>query len=365
MTQKLKVPVTDLVVEEKKSSGDALGGITGARYFNCHATYAGSELHPTLGMPTELFVKLRQPEQPLDEFLPEAVAGNLFKNIVTDPLPIARTFWGGPHSVICENLKDHLSARNFREKGRVSVSDAKHIFEAYAHVHAAFWRLPHTMGLKTFDTWNQLIGEGGPQYADGGWSEEERERAYALFGPHRRLLDKMRSEIGHANIFQHLSSHATTLCQGDAHPGQVLKIKKHSSYAEEHGRWQIIDFGQAIVANPAIDIGSFMLYVDAKDADERKDCLKAYWDALTGRLIAKGVNPGLTFEQFQLHVRIASTWRMILGFCWYSAEGPLSEDDANAVREESHVSEDYPFDEQSYNALVEQMKQPLAGGGYS
>merc|ERR1712232_1448470 len=124
----------------------------------------------------------------------------------------------------------------------------------------------------------------------------------------------MRDELGFEKIFEWMSSISTTLCQGDAHKGNVLKLKKHSGYAEEHGRWQLIDFGEALVANPAIDIGAFAYNVDFQSEEDYDQYLKFYWDELTQRLQEKSVIPGMTFEQFGLAVQIGMFWRAICDF---------------------------------------------------
>merc|ERR1711924_434190 len=135
-----------------------------------------------------------------------------------------------------------------------------------AHLHASFWKLPHVVGLKTPEEWLSLLFNC--------WTAKQREVGYSLFGPEFSAeINRICEDIGFAKLFEHLNSHATTLCQGDAHNGQVLRMKKHSSYAQEHGRTVLIDFGCAIVANPVFDIGSFIVGVEIKNDEEYIQCL--------------------------------------------------------------------------------------------
>merc|ERR1712113_1192182 len=149
LSQKLQVPVTDCIATVKKGGGE--GGASGAKFFHCEVKYAGTELEPTYGMPTQLFVKLRTPEQPITEFAAEFVVGNLARHMV-DPPPMARVFCAGPHSVICENLKNELSMKQWHSSGeggdKCELETGIEILKAFAHLHASFWKLPHVVGLK-------------------------------------------------------------------------------------------------------------------------------------------------------------------------------------------------------------------------
>lgn len=353
LSQTLRVPVKDCVATEK--AGGFGEGTSGARYFYCHVTYAGTALDPTFGLPTELFVKLRQPFQPINVFASEMVVGCLARHM-TDPPPMARIFWAGPHSVISENLKDHFTTKEWKccgeWKNKVSVKTATGVLKTFAHFHASFWKLPHIVGLRLAKEWIcRFTGDEcfGPQV---------REQAYDIFGAEcSAVLKQMREEIGLERIFEHLSSRATTLCHGDIHNAEVLKIKKHSTYAQEHGRYVLIDFGDAVVANPAIDVGAYMCGVDVKSKEEWIQCLRSYWDELTRRLCAKDVDPGMTFEQFVEDVRIGWTWRMIFIFGYVLTEGWItSEEVLNKVKSNTS-SEPALLDREAYDALVAEMKK--------
>merc|ERR1719230_383549 len=122
----------------------------------------------------------------------------------------------------------------YRDGSKMSMSDGIHFLKAYAHLHATFWKLPHVNGLQKHDNWLDVF----PELC---WAE-------------KRDRDKIRLEIGWAKILKHMNSRATTLCHGDAHVFNVLKLEEHSSYAEKHGRWLMCDFGHALVASPAVDV---------------------------------------------------------------------------------------------------------------
>lgn len=360
LTGKLRVPIKSCVATEKAGGGDA--GMSGCKYFNVKVEYAGPVTNPTFGLPTDLFVKLRQPGQPLSEFAPEMVVGYLARHLA-DPPPMARVLWAGPHSVISEGLSTQISARKWKNKGddgdQVSVEHAKQILKAYAHLHASFWGLEHVPGLLTLKEWWCIFTGGFPNNYE--WPKEYVDRSYELFGKHAGLLEKMRDEIGIDKIFEHICREDRTLCQGDAHNGQVLKIKKHSGFAEEHGRWSLIDFGAAVVANPAIDIGAFMIGVDVQSEAEWVECLDTYWEELTTKL--GDVKPKMTRDQFHLYACIGSLYRFIFCFTFMYGElsggKPVPEEDKKAIIEIMNLY--CPVQQSEYDALVEDMKKCRKG----
>merc|ERR1712216_62709 len=70
-TQALKVPVRDCTHKEKMGGGKE--GASGAKYFFCNLKYDGPAVDPTMGLPEELFVKVRGEHCAGDDFAPELV----------------------------------------------------------------------------------------------------------------------------------------------------------------------------------------------------------------------------------------------------------------------------------------------------
>eukprot|EP00931_Biecheleriopsis_adriatica_P091503 TRINITY_DN65391_c0_g1_i1.p1 TRINITY_DN65391_c0_g1~~TRINITY_DN65391_c0_g1_i1.p1 ORF type:complete len:407 (+),score=76.04 TRINITY_DN65391_c0_g1_i1:40-1260(+) len=309
LSQKLHVPVSDVVVKEMGTAG-----FVTKKVLRCNVTYTGPQPDPSFGMPTELFVKLRQPGDPVDMFLPEMVVGHLAQNMTEADLPVARILWAGPDSCIQEFVES--SSKPFKEEDdRISAEVFQDILKTYAYFHACFWNLQPIPGLFP-----------GFFSGDDEWwnpaamfpAKEQRGRIYECLGSHRGGMEKMFEEVGVKKVLEHMRSYASTLCQGDAKLDNVLKVRKHSSYAEKKGRWELCDFGCAMVSNPAIDVGCFLCFSlkDAEFAAVWKQCLKVYWDALAGHLNKKNMVPDMTFEQFVAWAVVCCAIRLcfIIGF---------------------------------------------------
>jgi len=97
----LKVPVEDF--ECKQVGGGGINGNSGASYFKCSATYSGSAAFPTLGLPTETFIKLRNPGQNVDEFKCENAVDALAKYLPQRP-PLVRMLASDRNYIMMENM---------------------------------------------------------------------------------------------------------------------------------------------------------------------------------------------------------------------------------------------------------------------
>merc|ERR1712217_67711 len=95
--------------------------------------------------------------------------------------------------------------------------------------------------------------------------------------------------IGLGKLLKHLNRGPVTLCQGDAHAGQVLML--------DNGDVKLIDYSWGLRAHPAIDIGGIMTSLKPEYRIEHgRELVSYYWEKLTEKLGT--VSPEMTFNEF-------------------------------------------------------------------
>merc|ERR1712232_180837 len=104
--QVLQVPVEKF--ECKQLGGGGAGGVSGASYFNCDAAFGGSAANPTLGLPSNMFIKMRSPTQSVDEFDAENAVAGLAKYLPTPP-PLARMLSSDRNYLLMQNIGTPIS----------------------------------------------------------------------------------------------------------------------------------------------------------------------------------------------------------------------------------------------------------------
>jgi hypothetical protein len=241
----LQVPVKELLC--KQLGG---GGASGASFFKCDASYSGSTLNPNLGLPTKMFIKMRNPRQPVDEFDPETTVDALAKYLPRPP-PLARLLSADRNYLMMENLGTPYTP------GCNSDDAEEHpLLDSLAQFHGAFWGLAKAPGLRSQQAWMSLLaGQRLPLEQqlrlldeDGGLPPVPE--------PGRGLFRRALEEIGVHRMIDHINTFGTTVVHGDAHEGQFLCLHKETEGGKRVG---IIDFGWAHLGNPAIDIGALMM----------------------------------------------------------------------------------------------------------
>jgi len=324
---KLRVPVKSCTVKEINASGRS-----GCRYFQLQVVYNGSVTNPTLGFPTDLFVKARRPEQQPTEFAPEFVVPRLLSRMDDSPL-MPSILWADADVVIMPDMTVPCRIhRGFapRKSCDVKMEEYKEIMGVYAHLHAISWGLPDDIeGLREHhgeSGWvNSFTGDQIPQ--------KYFEALLEMYDfPNKDLVLQAR-KIGMWRVFDYMTSHAKCLVQGDAHLGQLMHtsgnvtpassanlIKECWSRKPDNSRsasWALMDFGHAMVANPAIDIGAFLSQIQTDQIEtggsphiDVETLLNSYWVSLTGRLPKEKVQ--MSFEQFHCDVNIVMAWRTIM-----------------------------------------------------
>lgn len=291
LTAKLGVPVTTAECEQLQGGGSA--GASGARFYRCDCTYGGSQALPTFGLPGTIFVKLRSEQQPLTEFDPEKAMWNFlkyYKDAVRD-VPVAPTLWADQDSIMMPPGEPQGDAV-------WTGDDLKAVVQSYAQVHAAFWGLPeNTPGTKPLEWWGVVFTGIEERY-------DVLDAFYEIAEvPNRDLIRRFRDDIGFENIVAWLGRKGSTLCQGDAHQGQLLKFD---------GTFKLADWGNSVVASPAVDLGGLLYEQMAKGqpVDQLfQQLVPHYWASLTSKLRELGVTTELTSEDFELHVRMSLLFR--------------------------------------------------------
>jgi len=302
LSKKLRVQVISCTAIELEESGDKgensqFSGHAFAhvnkpiKCFKCVVKYGGSLTNPSLGLPTELFVKCRMPGKDPDVFIPDMVVASLARNLARPP-PMSRTLWIGPEAVIVENIKDQMTARDWGSD-KSSAKDLRLILDSYAALHAAFWGLPAQKGVHSTAEWSHI-------FSGECFGKEKLDEALDKFSWRDPVwFRKARDDIGFEKIITHLNSHGTTLIHGDTFNGNITK----------DGRWRLIDFEHAAVCNPAMDVGALLLQLADEDEEEAGNLMVGYWQTLTTLLKANGVEPNMDLNQFQCDCEFGIAFR--------------------------------------------------------
>eukprot|EP00928_Gymnodinium_smaydae_P044770 TRINITY_DN29885_c0_g1_i1.p1 TRINITY_DN29885_c0_g1~~TRINITY_DN29885_c0_g1_i1.p1 ORF type:complete len:583 (+),score=47.37 TRINITY_DN29885_c0_g1_i1:68-1816(+) len=240
---KLEVPVVEF--NYKRLSGGLLTGATGAGFFTCNVKYGGSIAQPSFGLPEKIFVKVRSPHQPLDAFKSENAVSALVKSLPRPPA-IARALSYDQNYMIMENIGVPIEGSH-----QFSESEKFAFLDAFAELHATFWGLAEARGLQDLPGWGRAATQG-PLAADHFASLIDW---YQVPEPARGLVKRAYTEIGPARMLKLMNEFGVTLIHGDAHRGQMLHLYDDSSAKTGDRTIGLIDFGSAVLASPAIDIG--------------------------------------------------------------------------------------------------------------
>jgi hypothetical protein len=188
------------------------------------------------------------------------------------------------------------------------------VLDSYAEFHGAFWGLAKAPGIKSQEEWAQI-------FAGQFLSPEEQHYFLDWFGvpePQRGLVKRALDEIGMPKILTHMNTFGMTVLQGDAHSGQVLRISNSS-------RWGLIDFAWAHLGNPAIDIGTLMVW----QSQDHVEFIKYYFEQLIGRTGCSEPGspnpqrlPNCSVDDFILDCRVAAVFRGLMSIAIASFSFP-------------------------------------------
>lgn len=356
LSSKLWVPVTSCEAVEI----DGPTPSSGAKYFTCTVSYAGSLTHPSLGLPKQLSVKIRTAGQEPEVFVPEMVVSSLARNLVR---PLGRSSIGrmlsiGPWSLIAENLGRPVVNRVFTRED-IPAKDMRLILDSYAHLHAAFWGMPPVEGLHSAAKWSNIFtGE-----SLGNDKVDEALDRFCWKDP--VWFRKARDELGFDKILAHLNSHATTLCHGNAHKGNLVFVDKTGDgtmFEKKESRWRLVDFEGATVANPAMDVGALIIQLAERDEEEVGNLVTGYWDTLTALLKAGGVDPKIDFDQFCQDCELGTAFRMAFYLSTlHISHAELPETSENSLK--YAISSMDLFRQDMYDSMASQIGS--ANAGYS
>ncbi|CAK0874946.1 unnamed protein product [Prorocentrum cordatum] len=302
------VPVSHLSV--KKFGGEGNRGVSGASFFKCTASFDGPVVNPTYGLPTEYFLKIRNANQDANEFAIESTVDKLAENLPHPP-PLAHMFSIGQNHMLMEDAGTPLDGNyTFNEAEMTQVLDS------YADLHGAFWNIPKVELLRSAEWW-------GAVFTGSFLGKEEMDRWLdwrMTPEPYLSLIRRARDELGFERIFEFMNRHGVTLAQGDAHNGQLLRLSELASSTHGGRKFGIIDFGTAVRANPAVDVGSILRSLNADKRHEEFDFVRYYLKSLRLRLGEHATTLKMTDEDFFHDYKLGKLFRILFEgtFQWMS-----------------------------------------------
>lgn len=345
------VPLSQLSV--KKFGGEGNQGVSGASFFKCAASFDGPAVNPTFGLPTGYFLKIRSAAQGVNEFAIEGTVDKLAKHLPHPP-PLARMFSLGQNHMLMEDAGVPLD-------GNYTFSEAEmiQVLDSYADLHVAFWNIPEVESLRPAEWW-------GAVFTGSFLGKEEMDRwlDWRLTPePYLSLIRRARDELGFERIFAFMNTHGVTLAQGDAHNGQLLRLKEPSASTYGGRTFGLIDFGTAVRANPAVDIGSIMRFLSADKREGEFDFVRYYLKEVRMRLGEHATALKVTDEEFFHDYKVGKLFRILFEgtFQWMSLSDEVKnnadylKDKMDDPRLQDYFREISSFDEEEFRWLQDQL----------
>ncbi|CAK0874943.1 unnamed protein product [Prorocentrum cordatum] len=190
------------------------------------------------------------------------------------------------------------------------------VLDSYADLHGAFWNIPKVELLRSAEWW-------GAVFTGSFLGKEEMDRWLdwrMTPEPYLSLIRRARDELGFERIFEFMNRHGVTLAQGDAHNGQLLRLSELASSTHGGRKFGIIDFGTAVRANPAVDVGSILRSLNADKRHEEFDFVRYYLKSLRLRLGEHATTLKMTDEDFFHDYKLGKLFRILFEgtFQWMS-----------------------------------------------
>lgn len=345
LAQTMEVPVQS--AECKQLGGGGNKGMSGAHFFKCDAHYGGSVKFPTLGLPDKLFVKARTPLQLPDEFDVERQVYALAKNLPERP-PLPQLVSGDRNYLLQQSAGSGVDPTHAFSEAEVTA-----LLEAYASLHSSFWGLDASgLNLKSVELWSSIFAPHGFSVQDMAPVLEMAKLPNAT----QHVILRLAGEVGIAESLELMMSKGTTLVQGDAHNGQVLRGDDDGTPG---GKWFLADFGWSHANHPAVDIGAILPQISQREDHEK--FVKIYWEKFTKKVGCDGGESGTLppcgYQEFYKLVKLGAYFRGSFVFSLIASSLPQQPD----VFDHPEVTQSLMtwlgcIDDETVDWLVEQSK---------